>query len=185
MSAMLDLAAVVEQVRRGMVPAHVYGDPEIFALERDRLFARSWVFMAHESEIPDPGDYVVRRVLADSFIVVRDESGGDRVLFNMCLHRGMQVCRAELGNASHFRCPYHAWTYRNDGRLAGLPFHEEAYGGEDGFARRGQALLPAPAMDRYNGLTFVSLDPKAPPLRDWLRGFAFFLELYHRQGQPQ
>ena len=104
---MLDLAAVVTDVRRGMVPAHVYGDPEIFAAERERLFTRSWVFLAHESEIPDPGDYVVRRVVADSFIVARDESGAVRVMFNMCLHRGMQVCRAEMGNASHFRCPYH------------------------------------------------------------------------------
>ena len=127
---MLDLASVVSDVRRGMIPAHVYADPEIFAAERDRLFTRSWVFLAHESEIPDPGDYVVRRVLADSFIVARDEAGVVRVMFNMCLQRGMQVCRAELGNASHFRCPYHAWTYRNDGRLAGLPFHQEAYGGE-------------------------------------------------------
>src|SRR6266481_5359467 len=111
---MLDLASVVSQVRRGMIPAYVYADPEIFAAERDRLFTRSWVFLAHESEIPDPGDYVVRRVLADSFIVARDEAGSVRVMFNMCLHRGMQVCRAEMGNASHFRCPYHAWTYRND-----------------------------------------------------------------------
>src|ERR1700733_4496886 len=148
---MIDLAAVVEQVRHGMSPAHIYADPEIFAAERDRLFARSWVFLAHESEIPDPGDYVVRRVLADSFIVVRDEAGVVRVMFNMCLHRGMQVCRAELGNASHFRCPYHPWTYRNDGRLVRLPFHAEAYGGDDGLAREHQALLPAPSVDSYNG----------------------------------
>ena len=118
---MIDLAAIVSQVRRGMIPAHVYADPEIFALERDRLFARAWTFLAHESEIPQPGDYVVRRVLADSFIVARDESGVVRVMFNMCLHRGMQVCRAEMGNASHFRCPYHAWTYRNDGRWPACP----------------------------------------------------------------
>jgi phthalate 3,4-dioxygenase subunit alpha len=169
----LDLTAIVADVRRGMIPAHIYNDPEIFALERDRLFARAWIFVAHESEIPQPGDYVVRRVLADSFIVARDEDSAVRVMFNMCLHRGMQVCRAEMGNASHFRCPYHAWTYRNDGRLAGLPFHDEAYGGEDGFARGGQSLLPAPAMDRYNGLIFVSLDPNAPPLLDWLGDFAF------------
>ena len=147
-----------------MIPAHVYNDPEIFAAERDRLFARSWVFLAHESEIPDPGDYVVRRVLADSFIVARDEAGTVRVMFNMCLHRGMQVCRAEMGNASHFRCPYHAWTYRNDGRLVGVPFHAEAYGGEDGFPRAGQSLLPAPSMGTHNGLIFISLDPDAPPL---------------------
>ena len=160
---MTDLAAVIADVRRGMIPAHIYNDAGIFALERDRLFGRAWVFLAHESEIPAPGDYVVRRVLADSFIVVRDEAGAVRVLFNMCLHRGMQVCRAEMGNASHFRCPYHAWTYRNDGTLAGVPFHGEAYGGEDGFARTGQGLLPAPAMDRYNGLIFASLDAHAPP----------------------
>jgi phthalate 3,4-dioxygenase subunit alpha len=179
---MIDVATVVEQVRGGMIPAHVYADPEVFALERDRLFARSWVFLAHESEIADPGDYVVRRVLADSFIVVRDESGVVRVLFNMCLHRGMQVCRAELGNASHFRCPYHAWTYRNDGRLAGLPFHEEAYGGEDGFARLGQSLLPAPSLGIHNGLIFISLDPDAPPLRDYLGDFGFYLDFYTRQS---
>src|SRR5262249_20033959 len=72
---MIDVAAVVGQVRQGMIPAHLYGDQEIFALERDRVFSRSWVFLAHESEIPDPGDYVVRRVLNDSFIVARDEAG--------------------------------------------------------------------------------------------------------------
>jgi phthalate 3,4-dioxygenase alpha subunit len=179
---MIDIPALVAQVRRGMIPAHIYGDPEVFAAERDRLFARSWIFLAHESEIPAPGDYVVRRVLADSFIVVRDETGVVRVLFNMCLHRGMQVCRAEMGNASHFRCPYHAWTYRNDGRLAGLPFHADAYGGEDGFARENQSLLPAPALGIYNGLIFVSLDSGAPPLREYLGDFAFYLDFYTRQS---
>ena len=179
---MIDLAAIVSQVRQGMIPAHVYADPEIFTAERDRLFAASWVFLAHESEIPDPGDYVVRRVLADSFIVVRDEAGVIRVMFNMCLHRGMQVCRAEMGNASHFRCPYHAWTYRNDGRLAGVPFHQEAYGGEDGFRRAGQSLLPAPSMATHNGLIFISGDPDAPPLADYLGDFAFYLDFYTRQS---
>jgi phthalate 3,4-dioxygenase subunit alpha len=178
---MPDIAAVVDEVRRGMIPAHIYNDAEIFALERDRLFSRAWIFLAHESEIPEPGDYVVRRVLADSFIVARDEAGVVRVMFNMCLHKGMQVCRAEMGNASHFRCPYHAWTYRNDGRLAGVPFHADAYGGEDGFARQRQSLLPAPAMDSYNGLIFISLDPDAPSLRDWLGDFSFYLDFYTRQ----
>ncbi|HKR70167.1 MAG TPA: aromatic ring-hydroxylating dioxygenase subunit alpha [Streptosporangiaceae bacterium] len=179
---MSELSSVLQDVRRGMVPAHVYNDAEIFRLERDRLFARAWVFVAHESEIPSAGDYVVRRVLGDSFIVVRDETGVVRVMFNMCLHKGMQVCRAEMGNASHFRCPYHAWTYRNDGRLAGVPFHAEAYGGDDGFARSGQSLLPAPSVDSYNGLIFISLDADAPGLREWLGNFAFYLDLYTRQS---
>ena len=102
------LRELAEGLPNGEVPATLYGNRELYELERRNIFARCWVFMAHESEIPDRGDYVVRRVLADSFIVVRDESGAVRVLFNMCLHRRMQVCRAELGNASHFRCPYHA-----------------------------------------------------------------------------
>src|SRR3954463_13108730 len=160
----MNLQQVLADVRRGMIPAFVYSDAEIFELEKRRVFGRAWVFLAHESEIPEPGDYVVRRIVDDSFIVVRDEYGRVRVLFNMCVHRGMQVCRSELGNASHFRCPYHAWTYKNTGELTGVPFHDDAYGGEDGFARAGQTLLPAPSMDTHNGLIFISLDPDAPAL---------------------
>jgi len=179
---MTDQSAVLADVRRGMIPAHIYNDAEIFALERERLFGRTWMFVAHESEVPQAGDYVVRRVLEDSFIIARDQNDQVRAMFNMCLHRGMQVCRAEMGNASHFRCPYHGWSYRNDGRIVGLPFHREAYGGEAGFQRKGQTLLPAPALDTYNGLIFISLDPQAPPLRDFLGDFAFYLDYYTRQS---
>ena len=179
---MFDPSDVVGHVRNGMLPAHIYNDPEIFAAEREAVFSRSWVFLAHESEIPQVGDYVVRRVMENSFIVSRDGDGAVHAMFNMCLHRGMQVCRAEQGNASHFRCPYHGWSYRSDGRLVGLPFHREAYGGEAGFGKRGQRLLPAPAMDIINGLIFVSLDPEAPPLREFLGDFAFYLDYYTRQS---
>ena len=169
-------------VREGMIPARIYNDRAVFELERERVFGRAWMFVAHESEIARPGDYVVRRVLADSFIVTRDEQGTVRAHFNMCLHRGMQVCRAEIGNTSHFRCPYHGWSYRNDGRIVGLPFHRDAYGGEAGFRRKDQRLLPAPSLDTYNGLIFISLDPAAPPLRDYLGDFAFYLDFYTRQS---
>jgi phenylpropionate dioxygenase-like ring-hydroxylating dioxygenase large terminal subunit len=179
---MVDQTSVLAEVRDGMIPAHIYNDREIFALEKERLFARSWLFVAHESEVPQPGDYVVRKVLDDSFIISRDDKGEVRAMFNMCLHRGMQICRAEMGNASHFRCPYHGWSYRNDGRIVGLPFHREAYGGEEGFSRKGQRLLPAPSLDTYNGLIFVNLDPAAPPLQEFLGDFAFYLDYYTRQS---
>lgn len=175
------LLEVFENVRRGMIPAHIYNDKELFALEKERLFGRAWTFVGHESEIPHDGDYVVRRVLDDSFIITRDSAGEVRALFNMCLHRGMQVCRAEMGNASNFRCPYHGWTYRNDGRLTGLPFHREAYGGDEGFAKD-QTLLPAPNFASYNGLLFISLDPNAEPLEDFLGDFKFYLDYYTKQS---
>lgn len=179
---MSDVAHVLDAVRRGMIPANIYNDRDIFTLETERLFSRAWMFVAHESEIPQAGDYVVRRVLQDSFIISRDQSGEINAMFNMCLHRGMQVCRAEQGNASHFRCPYHGWSYRNDGRIVGLPFHKEAYGGEEGFSKKGQRLVPAPAMDTYNGLIFVSLDENAPPLREFLGDFSFYLDYYTKQS---
>jgi phenylpropionate dioxygenase-like ring-hydroxylating dioxygenase large terminal subunit len=179
-SALAD--GIAAEVRRGMIPAHVYSDPDVFALERERLFASAWVYLAHDSEIPSPGDYVVRRVLDDSFIVVRDEAGVVRVHANICRHRGMQVCRAEVGNTSHFRCPYHGWSYRNDGTLAGLPFHQDAYGGDDGLPRAEQHLLPAPRIDSIDGLIFVSLADDGPSLRDHLGDFAFYLGMYSRQS---
>lgn len=169
---------LVQKTRDGWIPAHIYNDADIFAAERTRIFGTSWQFLAHASEIPSPGDYVVRRILDDSFIVARDEAGKICVSFNMCLHRGMQLCRAEMGNASHFRCPYHGWTYRSDGKLIGVPFHAEAYGGEEGLRRDDHRLLPAPAMDVFNGLIFASLDPDVEPLRDYLGGAADFLSFY-------
>jgi phenylpropionate dioxygenase-like ring-hydroxylating dioxygenase large terminal subunit len=181
-SAEPGLSDLVGNVRNGMIPAHIYNDRAVFELEAERVFDRSWIFVGHESEIPARGDYVVRRVLKDSFIVVRDEAGQVRAHFNMCLHRGMQVCRAEMGNASHFRCPYHGWSYRNDGRLVGLPFHQDAYGGEAGFRRKNQRLLPAPKLDTYNGLIFICLDPEAEPLPDFLGDFRFYLDYYTKQS---
>lgn len=85
----MDITSVIADIRRGLIPAGVYSDPSIFELEKERLFRRAWIFMAHESEVPEPGDYVVRRIVDDSFIVVRDEDGAVQVLLNMCLHRGM------------------------------------------------------------------------------------------------
>lgn len=178
----MQLSEIVGDLRRGMLPANVYSDPELFELEQERLFARAWTFLAHESEIPHPGDYVVRNIVHDSFIVTRDEDGEIQALFNMCLHRGMQVCRSERGNTSHFRCPYHAWTYKNTGALVGVPFHKDAYGGEEGLRRANTTLLKAPRVDTYNGLIFVSLADEGPSLGDYLGGMRFYLDFYLAQS---
>ncbi|WP_319455887.1 MULTISPECIES: aromatic ring-hydroxylating dioxygenase subunit alpha [unclassified Mycobacterium] len=177
-------AALVEDVARalqdGRMPAGVYNDVDIFEMEKHRIFRRSWAFLAHESEIPNPGDYVVRYIVDDSFIVVRDEHGEIRVLFNACRHRGMQVCRSEVGNASHFRCPYHAWTYKNDGALRGVPFRGRIYGSN--LDRSQWGLMPIPRMDSYDGLIFGNLDLEAPSLIEYLGGAEWYLNFYTRRS---
>jgi phenylpropionate dioxygenase-like ring-hydroxylating dioxygenase large terminal subunit len=172
---------IIGPAARGRPPAAIYSSDGIHALERARLFPRTWQFLAHESEIPAAGDFVVRRILDDSFIVARGDDGTVRVLLNMCLHRGMQVCRSEIGNTSHFRCPYHNWTYRNTGELVGVPFHQDAYGGEAGLSKADRRLV-SPRHEIYRGMIFACLDKDAPDLAAYLGDYRFFLDLYLHQS---
>jgi phenylpropionate dioxygenase-like ring-hydroxylating dioxygenase large terminal subunit len=171
------LASTLQDLRSGWIPPHIYSDAAIYEQECQRLFSRTWQFLAHESEVPNIGDYVVRRVLDDSFIVVRGEDGKVRALLNMCRHRGMQICRAEAGHAKRLVCPYHAWSYRTDGTLSGVPFIDDAYGGAAGL-QRDELSLVQPATETFNGLVFVNLDPQAGSLLDYLGDFATYLAFY-------
>lgn len=159
---------------RGQIPAAIFSDPDISRLEMDRIFNRSWLFVAHESEIPAPGDYVTRSMGEQSVIVSRDEDGCVRVLLNTCRHRGMRVCRADLGNASHFRCPYHGFTYKNTGELIGVPFHKEIYG--DSLDRAALGLVQA-RTESYAGLIFATWDPHGESLADSLGAMRWYLDL--------
>jgi phenylpropionate dioxygenase-like ring-hydroxylating dioxygenase large terminal subunit len=161
----------------GKLLAKVYNEPAIFELEAKKIFSKTWIFLAHETEIPWPGDYVLRRVINDSFIVTRDEDGEIHVLFNMCKHRGMQLCRSDAGNASHFRCPYHGYTFSNTGKLQGVPFEKEAYGPE-GLDKDEYSMTAAPKMEIYKGLIFASLNPDVPPLEEYIGDMGWYLDFY-------
>jgi phenylpropionate dioxygenase-like ring-hydroxylating dioxygenase large terminal subunit len=163
-----------ESLDKGMIPARIFGDPELHELELDRIFTRAWCYIGHDSEIPSPGDYCVRYIGEDAFIFVRDENGEVRVLFDSCRHRGTKLCRAEQGNASHFRCPYHGWTFKNTGEFVGAPAYREAYGE---FDRSKWGLFGAAKVDSVHGLYFATLDPDAPSLDEYLGGVKWYLEL--------
>jgi phenylpropionate dioxygenase-like ring-hydroxylating dioxygenase large terminal subunit len=158
----------------GLIPARIFNDPEVHRLELERLFARSWMFIGHESEIPSPGDYVQRYIGKDPFIFVRDEAGQIRVLFDGCRHRGALVCRSEKGNASHFRCSYHGWTYKNTGELIGAPSFKDAYGSMD---KSQWGLLAAASVDSVGGFVFATLDREAPSLDEFLGDMKWYIEL--------
>jgi len=162
-------------VEKWTVPAKFFSDPEVHAVERKRVFGATWVFLAHESEIDEPGDYVVRYIAEDQFIVTRDEDGEIRAHFNSCRHRGMQMCRAEMGNTSHYRCPYHGWTYNNKGALVGVPAGQEAYGRK--LTKTDWGLIPIPKLGVYKGLIYGSLNPDVMPLEDFLGDMKWYLDL--------
>jgi len=173
-----DMSRTLDDLRNGWIETSIYSDPAVFDAEKRKLFTRTWQFMAHESEVPNKGDYVVRKVLHDSFIISRGDDGKVRVLLNLCRHRGGQVCRNESGNTKRFLCPYHAWAYKTDGSLAGVPYHEEAYGGEAELDEKEFGLIEPPHTDTFNGLIFINLDPDAQPLRTHLGDYAKYLEFY-------
>jgi nitrite reductase/ring-hydroxylating ferredoxin subunit len=157
-----------------LVSRRAYFDQGVFESERRNLFGRTWLFLAHESEIAESGDYVTRRLGADPVIVVRDEEGRINALGNTCRHRGIALCRSDRGNSSHFRCPYHGWTYTSTGELIGVTAMAEMYGRD--FDKSRFPLYRPAQVDTFHGLVFATWDPEAPPLLDFLGDSAWYLE---------
>src|SRR6059036_4194512 len=110
---------------KGLISREIFVNEQIYAEELERVFARCWLFVGHESQIPGPGDFVVSRMGEESVILCRDRAGAVHVFLNSCRHRGMKVCRYNEGNTAVFTCPYHGWSYGTDGRLVGVPFAKD------------------------------------------------------------
>jgi|SRR5580698_9781392 Rieske 2Fe-2S family protein len=152
------------------LPSDYYRSPQIFARERERIFFREWICVGRDSDLPNPGDSTVLDVLGQSILLVRNESGALRAFYNVCRHRGAQLCGAELpGRATRggvvggkrIRCPYHSWTYSLDGDLVAAPYIS-------GFDATKFSLYPV-GVDTWGGFVFVHLTPSgAKTLADQL-----------------
>jgi len=151
---------------KGLVDRSIYSDADIYQLELERIFARAWNFMCHESQISRAGDFFLTYIGDDSVIVVRDKTGALQVLLNSCRHRGNAVCRAEQGRAKSFMCTYHGWTYGLDGKLIGVPGHKDFY--SECLDKAQWGLIPAAKVSSYKGFVFATMDPTAPALDDFL-----------------
>lgn len=166
---------VEEEGHRFRVHRSSMTSPEIHALELERIFAHSWLYVGHESEVRAPGDYVRRPVGGRPLFMVRAAKSREiRVFHNTCSHRGAVVCRKDSGNAKVFQCFYHAWSFDTEGNLVGVP-GRDAYGDGLDFSELG--LRPVARMATYRGFVFASYDPDIVDLDDYLAGAKEYLDL--------
>lgn len=149
--------------------------PEVHRAEVDRVFGKSWLYVGHESEITEPGDYVRRSVGGRPIFMVRGvKTGNVNVFHNTCTHRGAVVCRQDSGNSKVFQCFYHAWTFDSEGKLKGVPGRDAYAGGLD-FEELG--LKRVPRLETYRGFVFASFDPDIVDLPTYLAGAKDYLDL--------
>lgn len=152
-------------VQEGRVHGSLYTDELVFQEEMKKIFQGGWAFVAHESEVPTPGDYVTRRVGTQSIIVVRNKAGECQAFYNRCPHRGARICSLRSGRQARLTCPYHGWTFALDGRLIGVP-EPEAY--PPSFERSELGLRPVARCEIYGGFIFVSLGANGQSFDDHL-----------------
>jgi phenylpropionate dioxygenase-like ring-hydroxylating dioxygenase large terminal subunit len=155
----------------------VYTDPLIFQAELRSIFARSWVYIAHESQLPKNGDFFTTAIGDQPVILTRGSDAQIRVFLNVCRHRGNAVCREAQGNTSYFHCPYHGWTYANTGELRGVT-QRQGYPASfaDELPRLG--LLQVPRVAVYRGLVFASLSPDGESLDEYFGPVKKYVDLW-------
>ncbi|MEV0477522.1 aromatic ring-hydroxylating oxygenase subunit alpha [Streptomyces prunicolor] len=170
-----DIASLVGDDR---VAGTLYTGPELFELEMDRIFHRTWVWVAHESEIAKAGDFKTAWIGRRPVIVSRDRRGGINVLLNRCRHRGASVCDVPKGNGNGFTCPYHAWSYALDGTLRGIPYPE----GYENVTEKKDLPLQRLKVGTYAGMIFASFNDEIEPLEDFLGGARLWIDRFMKQG---
>jgi phenylpropionate dioxygenase-like ring-hydroxylating dioxygenase large terminal subunit len=157
-----DPAALRALVRDDAVHRDVYTDPEIFRLEMERLWARTWIYVGHTSQVPQPGDFITGDIGTVPVLMIRQPDGSVHVLRNRCAHKGARVVSDRSGNAGRFlRCPYHNWSYRTDGSLAAIPLRQGYDNTNFANCEAVRGLRPV-ASETYRGFVFARLSEDGP-----------------------
>ncbi|WP_054706161.1 aromatic ring-hydroxylating dioxygenase subunit alpha [Bacillus sp. JCM 19041] len=164
-----------------LVHRSVFTDTEIMEKEKKEIFDKCWLFIGHESEITNPGDYKRKKTGGRNLLFVHGQDGVIRALYNSCPHRGALVCRESEGNSRVFRCFYHAWSFKNDGELVGMP-------GKDGFPNDfncdgSKNMKLVQRLETYRGFVFVNFDNNAVSLEDYLGNAKEYIDLVVDQSE--
>jgi benzoate/toluate 1,2-dioxygenase alpha subunit len=160
----------------------VYTDPAIFELEMERIFERVWIFLAHESQIKAPGDFLTAYIGRQPVIVNRNRAGKVGAFINACTHRGATLCRSTKGNAKAFTCPYHGWAFNTDGDLL-APKDEKTGGYPSSFDKKDLGLRRVPRLETYKGFVFGSLSAQGGSLAEHLGDARVFIDLLVDQSE--
>lgn len=173
--------AVDEQAGTFRVSRDAFTSEDVLDAERDKIFDKCWLYIGHESEIREPGDFVSRVIVGREMIFNRDVKGEVHAFFNSCPHRGAKLCVEPSGKGRNFSCLYHGWMFDTDGKFRKLPHHK---GYPRDFAADGSVdLVAAPRLDSYRGFFFLCFDKNVVDLRDYLGNAADYIDLFADQAE--
>ncbi len=157
------------------ISREVFNSELIYRREQRRIFEKNWLYLAHESQLRKPGDFVTAYMGEVPVIVARGADGKIAASVNSCPHRGLRVCRADQGNTARFICPYHTWAFRPTGELVGIPQAKKLGHKVD---NKALSLKSVPRVESAFGLIFGSLNPHIESLDDYLGDLRFYMEAF-------
>lgn len=150
--------AIRALVRDKEVHRDVYTDEEVFRLEMEHLFANTWVYVGHDSQVKEPGDFYTTTIGVQPVVMVRHTDGEVKVLYNRCPHKGVKVAGETCGNtAKAFRCPYHGWSFRTDGSLLAVPLKRGYEDTDFEQSRAAKGMTPVRHVKNYRGFVFAKM----------------------------
>jgi benzoate/toluate 1,2-dioxygenase alpha subunit len=174
---------LVDDPRNGrfQVSRRVFTEQAILDQELENIFEGHWIYMAHESQLPDAGDFFSTYMGRQPVFLVRGKDQKIRAFLNSCAHRGATVCRTEKGKQNYFTCPYHGWVYDHEGKNLNIK-EVETGGYPESFLKASHDLTPVAKVENYRGFIFGSLNPDAPPFLEYLGEARTFVDLFADQS---